>query len=67
MKPRCRRVNPDEATTDWRAVCGKTACTVRRAGRARALSAPYAFLEVFSGYHASEKILHRLFVGRQVC
>jgi len=21
-----------EETTDWRAVCGKTACTVRRAG-----------------------------------
>jgi len=27
----CRRM--DEATTDWRAVCGRTACTVRRAGR----------------------------------
>jgi hypothetical protein len=37
-----RRVNPDEVTTDWRAVCGRTACTVRRAGRARALSDPYA-------------------------
>src|SRR5215471_13919793 len=33
--------NPDEETTDWRAVCGRTACTVRRAGRARALSDPY--------------------------
>ena len=42
MQPTCRRVNPDEATTDWRAVCGRTACTVRRAGRARALSDPYA-------------------------
>jgi hypothetical protein len=41
MKPMCRRVNPDEETTDWRAVCGRTACTVRRAGRARALSDPY--------------------------
>jgi hypothetical protein len=38
----CRRANPDEETTDWRAVCGKTASTVRRAGRARALSDPYA-------------------------
>ena len=33
MKPVCRRANPDEETTDWRAVCGRTACTVRRAGR----------------------------------
>jgi len=28
-------------TIDWRAVCGRTACTVRRAGRARALPDPY--------------------------
>ena len=35
------RANPDEETTDWRAVCGKTARTVRRAGRARALPDPY--------------------------
>src|SRR5271157_5245389 len=28
-----RRDNPDEETTDWRAVCGKTARTVRREGR----------------------------------
>src|SRR5262245_24218940 len=41
MKPMGRRANPDEETTDWRAVCGKTASTVRRAGRARALSDPY--------------------------
>ena len=27
------RDTPDEETTDWRAVCGKTARTVRRAGR----------------------------------
>ena len=40
MKPMCRRANPDEETTDWRAVCGKTASTVRRAGRARALPTP---------------------------
>ena len=35
------QANPDEETTDWRAVCGRTARTVRRAGRARALSDPY--------------------------
>jgi hypothetical protein len=28
-----RRANPDEETTDWRAVCGRTARTVRREGR----------------------------------
>src|SRR5690606_16834091 len=36
---------PDEETTDWRAVCGKTARAVRRAGRrkpSRPLSAPRA-------------------------
>jgi hypothetical protein len=29
----CWHVDPDEETTDWRAVCGRTARTVRRAGR----------------------------------
>jgi len=27
------RANPDEETTDWRAVCGRPARTVRREGR----------------------------------
>jgi hypothetical protein len=27
------RDTPDEETSDWRAVCGRTARTVRRAGR----------------------------------
>jgi hypothetical protein len=31
--PGSRRETPDEETTDWRAVCGRTACTVRREGR----------------------------------
>jgi len=35
------RANPDEETTDWRAVCGRTARTVRRAGTAKAVSDPY--------------------------
>ena len=26
-------VNPEGVTTDWRAVCGRPACTVRREGR----------------------------------
>ena len=34
-------VNPDGETLDWRAVCGRTARTVRRAGTARAVSDPY--------------------------
>jgi len=42
MKPMCRRANPDEETTNWRAVCGRTACTVRRAGRVRAFPDPYS-------------------------
>src|SRR5215471_16224964 len=44
-KPMGGHANPDEETTDWRAVCGRTACTVRRAGRARALSDPYLIIE----------------------
>jgi hypothetical protein len=28
-----KRVDPDEETIDWRAVCGRTARTVRREGR----------------------------------
>ncbi len=31
----------DEETTNWRAVCGKTARTVRRAGSAKADPDPY--------------------------
>nr|VFJ67791.1 MAG: hypothetical protein BECKDK2373C_GA0170839_11705 [Candidatus Kentron sp. DK] len=33
MKPGYQRANLDEETADWRAVCGRTACTVRREGR----------------------------------
>ena len=36
-----QRANPDEEIADWRAVCGKTACTVRREGRASAFPYPY--------------------------
>jgi hypothetical protein len=41
LKPLSWRANPDEETTDWRAVRGRTAHTVRRAGRALALPDPY--------------------------
>ena len=37
----CERTHPDEETTDWRAVCGRTARTVRRAGTAKAVPDPY--------------------------
>ena len=40
-KPIYPRADPDEETTDWRAVCGRTACTVRRAGRTLVLPDPY--------------------------
>jgi len=36
-----RRANPERETADWRAVCGRTACTVRRAGRTSVLPDPY--------------------------
>jgi hypothetical protein len=35
------RANPDEETTNWRAVCGRTARTVRREGRTGVLLYPY--------------------------
>src|SRR3989304_8306990 len=41
LRPGGGRANPDEETTDWRAVCGRTARTVRRAGTAKAVSDPY--------------------------
>src|SRR5262249_46574789 len=44
----CRRANPDEETTDWRAVCGRTARTVRRAGTARAVPDPYQITEILA-------------------
>ena len=40
-RPSSRRDTPDEETSDWRAVCGRTARTVRRAGRANTLPDPY--------------------------
>src|SRR5439155_20580557 len=41
LQPGSWRANPDEETTDWRAVCGRTARTVRRAGTAKAVPDPY--------------------------
>ncbi len=34
------RDTPDEETTDWRAVCGKTARAIRRAGRREPFPTP---------------------------
>ena len=41
MKPDLQRADPDEETLNWRAVCGKTARTVRREGRTSVLPYPY--------------------------
>ena len=35
--------NPSRETTDWRAVCGKTARTVLREGRLNSMSLPYPY------------------------
>ena len=37
--------HPDEETTNWRAVCGKTARTVRRAGRGKPSPTPIDSLQ----------------------
>src|SRR5271165_2348211 len=39
-QPSRKRNTPDEETTDWRAGCGRTARTVRRAGRAKPFPTP---------------------------
>src|ERR1700730_6325066 len=39
-QPAIKRDAPDEETNDWRAVCGRTASTVRREGRRRAFPTP---------------------------
>ncbi|MGH8497408.1 MAG: hypothetical protein ACRERV_01140, partial [Methylococcales bacterium] len=41
FQPGKLRGTPDEVTIFSRAVCGKTACTVRRAGRTTVLPDPY--------------------------
>src|SRR5277367_6711327 len=40
-RPGGKRDSPGEETIDWRAVCGKTARTVRREGRCKSLPYPY--------------------------
>ena len=51
MRPTRRRDTPDEETNDWRAVCGRTACTVRRAGRVTPFPTPI-------GIKRSKKSIH---------
>jgi len=43
-QPSSKRDTPDEETSDWRAVCGRTARTVRREGRLTAFPTPIAIL-----------------------
>src|SRR5439155_11154194 len=44
-RPMSKRDTPDEETNDWRAVCGRTARTVRRAGRAQPFPTPIGYRE----------------------
>jgi hypothetical protein len=44
--PVSRRDTPDAKTNDWRAVCGRTARTVRRAGRGSTPSRPLSIMPV---------------------
>src|SRR5215475_4614589 len=59
IQPGSWRANPDEETTDWRAVCGRTARTVRRAGTAGAVSDPYR-RTLFQVPHARKLMNHFL-------
>ena len=45
-----RLVNPDVETTDWRAVCGRPASTVRREGRPENLPYPYRLKVFYPSY-----------------
>src|SRR5216683_844951 len=44
-QPAIKRDAPDEETNDWRAVCGRTASTVRREGRRRAFPTPIVLFD----------------------
>ena len=46
-QPAIKRDAPDEETNDWRAVCGRTASTVRREGRRQAFPTPIVSLVAF--------------------
>ena len=43
VKPMLVSFNPTWATTDWRAVCGRTACTVLREGSRNSMRLPYPY------------------------
>ncbi|MEJ7595707.1 MAG: group II intron reverse transcriptase/maturase [Planctomycetaceae bacterium] len=43
VKPMLVSFNPIWATTDWRAVCGRTACTVLREGSRNSMRFPYPY------------------------
>src|SRR6266446_1080359 len=59
IQPGSWRANPDEETTDWRAVCGRTARTVRRAGTAKAVSDPYQRWETIMNFRRHRRSLLR--------
>src|SRR6266849_3842369 len=57
------RDTPDEETTNWRAVCGKTARTVRRAGRGN----PSRPLSAFGGRILPPHAVRILTAAEAVC
>ena len=62
IEPMLWRVNPDEETIDWRAVCGRTARTVRREGRSKGLSYPYTSLSTENEVHTKNTSPMRFFM-----
>jgi Reverse transcriptase (RNA-dependent DNA polymerase)/Group II intron, maturase-specific domain len=50
---------PHEGTSDWRAVCGRTASTVRRAGRVNTLPDPYRCGTAVSHLSSCSRRVHR--------
>jgi hypothetical protein len=46
MTPACLANPLGGKTTDWRAVCGRSACTVRREGRLKPMSLPYPYVRL---------------------
>lgn len=56
LQPVASRANLAEETTDWRAVCGRTVRTVRRAGTAIAVPAPY---QAILNFQSDDSRAHR--------
>src|SRR5207244_5716345 len=64
-RPMSKRDTPDEETNDWRAVCGRTGRTVRRAGRAQPFPTPIEGRRVDGGSIRLLPQSRSLFLQRQ--